>query len=67
MRKIRSNGLWWGNTVNSPIKTFLLCVAWVFGGMAAPAGLNAFFAFDNGVGRGQWPPVRQASVLKESG
>ena len=28
---------------------------------------HAFFAFDNGVGRGQWPPDRQARVLKELG
>ena len=28
---------------------------------------HAFFAFDNGVGRGQWPPVQQAQVLKELG
>ena len=35
------------------------------GGSAAPA--HAFFAFDNGVGRGQWPPARQAKVLKELG
>lgn len=26
-----------------------------------------FFAFDNGVGRGQWAPERQAAVLKELG
>jgi sugar phosphate isomerase/epimerase len=35
------------------------------GSIAAPA--HAFFAFDNGVGRGQWPPARQARVLKELG
>jgi hypothetical protein len=35
------------------------------GSPAAPA--HAFFAFDNGVGRGQWPPAQQAKVLKELG
>src|ERR1035437_6665750 len=34
-------------------------------GSAAPA--HAFFAFDNGVARGQWSPARQAKVLKELG
>lgn len=28
---------------------------------------NAFFAFDNGVGRGQWSPPRQAETLRELG
>ncbi|MBN2132387.1 MAG: sugar phosphate isomerase/epimerase [Sedimentisphaerales bacterium] len=28
---------------------------------------NLFFAFDNGVGRGQWSPQQQADVLKELG
>jgi sugar phosphate isomerase/epimerase len=28
---------------------------------------HAFFAFDNGVGRGQWPPAQQARVLRELG
>lgn len=32
------------------------------------AGLpNRFFVFDNGVGRGEWPPEKQARVLKELG
>lgn len=35
------------------------------GGQSPPA--HAFFAFDNGVGRGQWPPAQQARVLKELG
>ncbi|MBU4461258.1 MAG: hypothetical protein KJ579_11865, partial [Verrucomicrobia bacterium] len=26
-----------------------------------------FFAFDNGVGRGVWPPEKQAATLKELG
>lgn len=33
----------------------------------APAMMEEFFPFDNGVGRGQWAPERQASVLKELG
>lgn len=49
------------------MKTALLCVACVFGSLAATAGTNAFFAFDNGVGRGEWSPARQASVLKNLG
>jgi sugar phosphate isomerase/epimerase len=49
------------------MKTALLCAACVFGSLTATAGTNAFFAFDNGVGRGEWSPVRQASVLKELG
>lgn len=31
------------------------------------ATTNVFFAFDNGVGRGEWSPAKQASVLKELG
>jgi len=31
------------------------------------AAKPAFFAFDNGVGRGQWSPQQQADVLKELG
>lgn len=34
------------------------------GAMAAPW---PFFAFDNGVGRGQWTPEQQAAVLKDVG
>jgi sugar phosphate isomerase/epimerase len=38
---------------------------------AAAAGAEPaawpFFAFDNGVGRGQWEPARQAATLKELG
>lgn len=49
------------------IQTALLCAACAFGSMTATAATNAFFAFDNGVGRGQWPPARQASVLKNLG
>ncbi len=36
-------------------------------GAAAAAPGWPFFAFDNGVGRGQWPPPQQAAVLKELG
>lgn len=32
-----------------------------------PAATWPFFAFDNGVGRGDWPPERQAETLKELG
>ncbi|MCX5682345.1 MAG: TIM barrel protein, partial [Planctomycetota bacterium] len=35
------------------------------GNQGPPA--HAFFAFDNGVGRGQWLPPQQARVLKELG
>ncbi|OQW95400.1 MAG: hypothetical protein BWK77_07545 [Verrucomicrobia bacterium A1] len=34
---------------------------------AAPAAEWEFFAFDNGVGRGVWPPEKQAATLKELG
>lgn len=53
--------------MNIPMKTALLCGVWVFGSMTATATSNAFFAFDNGAGRGEWSPARQASVLKEAG
>jgi len=35
------------------------------GSQSSPA--HAFFAFDNGVGRGQWQPAQQARVLKDLG
>ena len=48
-----------------------LCL-WCMAAGAADPGSNAmpahaFFAFDNGVGRGKWPPAQQAKVLKELG
>ncbi len=33
----------------------------------APAAQWPFFAFDNGVGRGKWPPEKQAATLKALG
>ena len=50
---------------------FCLCL-WTLTGAAADLGRQAapapaFFAFDNGVGRGKWPPAQQARVLKELG
>lgn len=49
------------------MKTTLLCGVWIFGSLTAMATTNVFFAFDNGVGRGEWSPNRQASVLKDLG
>ena len=43
------------------------CAACALANLPALAATNAFFAFDNGVGRGQWPPAQQARVLKELG
>ena len=45
------------------IETALLCVACVIGDMKATAATNAFFAVDNGVGRGQWPPAQQSGGI----
>ena len=45
----------------------LLCAVLALTSLPTLAATNAFFAFDNGVGRGQWPPAKQASVLKELG
>jgi sugar phosphate isomerase/epimerase len=53
--------------MNPTMKIALLCAVWIIGSISAPAATNAFFAFDNGVGRGTWPPTRQASVLKALG
>jgi len=42
------------------------CLAGAAADLSSPAiPAHAFFAFDNGVGRGQWPPARQARALKE--
>lgn len=37
------------------------------GGAARAAPAPAFFAFDNGVGRGVWTPAQQAATLRELG
>jgi sugar phosphate isomerase/epimerase len=36
-------------------------------GLTANARTNQFFAFDNGVGRGEWSPAKQARTLRELG
>lgn len=53
--------------MNTTMKIALLCASWILGSLTANAATNAFFAFDNGVGRGEWLPARQASVLKDLG
>ncbi|MCP4641096.1 MAG: TIM barrel protein [bacterium] len=45
----------------------LLVVAAVTANTWGAEPANPFFAFDNGVGRGQWTPDQQASVLKKLG
>jgi sugar phosphate isomerase/epimerase len=58
--------------MRSPIGVFLF-TAWILTGVplqciSAKEGQEyEFFVFDNGVGRGQWTPEKQATVLKELG
>ena len=58
---------------NTPISLLLLACALLVSSATlsaapeAPPAQNAFFAFDNGVGRGSWPPQVQAETLKQIG
>lgn len=45
----------------------LVALSFCFICAAAWSGDHEFYAFDNGVGRGEWPPEEQAKVLAELG
>jgi sugar phosphate isomerase/epimerase len=50
-----------------PAKAILSAILLIIIAHAANAAAPEFFAFDNGVGRGEWTPEKQAATLKELG